>query len=229
VTHPPVPSTENGIDHLPVRLHGFALMHVAMRRDAARARAAARALTPATAGPVAAWWRRFRAIVEHHHRSEDHVFWPALGAAVPGFTGAPALADDHVALDAALADVTNALVAGPATARPAAGDAGDPSGAEEATRRFDHLLGEHLRREETAVLPALAAMPAAQYEAIEDRLVRTAPIAVLSILQPWMFDGADPAAARRVAATIPLPARVLGRTVWRLRYDRLVAPVRRAG
>jgi hypothetical protein len=48
------------------------------------------------------------------------------------------------------------------------------------------------------------------------------------MLQPWMFDGADPAAVRRVSATAPAPARLLGRAVWQFRYDRLVAPVRRA-
>jgi hypothetical protein len=231
VTHPAEPSTEHGIDHLPERLHGFALMHMAMRRDARRVVAAARTLTPATAGPVAAWWRRFRVVVEHHHRSEDDVFWPALAHAVPDFTGASALAQDHVALDAALADVGEAV----ATARdqgsvdPTSADATTTEAATEATERFEVLLRDHLRREEAAVLPTLVDMPAARYEAIESRLTRTAPYAVLSILQPWMFDEADAAAVRRVSATIPAAARVLGRTVWRFQYDRLVAPVRRAG
>jgi hemerythrin-like domain-containing protein len=220
VTQPADPSTEHGIDHLPERLHGYALMHVAMRRDARRAVTAARTLGPATARPVTAWWRRFRAIVEHHHRSEDDMFWPALAEAVPGFTSAPALADDHIDLDAALADVGDALASG--------GDEGARARATDAAACFDTLLREHLRREEAAVLPTLVEMPADRYEAIEDLLTRTAPVPVLSMLRPWMFDGADPAAVRRVSATAPAPARLLGRAVGQFRYDRLVAPVRRA-
>ena len=208
------PSTEGGIGDLPERLHGFALMHIAMRRDADRLVAAAATLTPAGARPVAAWWRRARTMVEHHHRSEDDVFWPAVAARVPSFTTAGALADDHVRLDRALAEVSATLDAGGA-------------GAAEAAGRFATLLREHLRREEAVVLPACAAMPAAEYRAIEDRLARTAPLAVLTFLQPWMFDGADAAVVRSVSADIPAPARLLGRTVWRRRYDRLVAPVRR--
>jgi hypothetical protein len=208
-------SSERGINDLPERLHGFALMHVAMRRDAGRLVTVAATLTPSASGPVSAWWRRFQAVVEHHHRAEDGVFFPAVAARSPQLTTAGVLAEDHGVLDAAMRSVSAALEAGGADAL-------------EAARRFQSLLHDHLSREEATVFPAAARIPAAEYQAIEGRLVATAPLAVLSFLQPWMFDGVDPATVRRVSADIPPPARLLGRTVWRLRYDRLVAPVRRA-
>lgn len=213
---PSAPSTEGGIGDLPERLHGFALMHIAMRRDADRLVAAAGRLTPSTTGPVAAWWSRLRTMIEHHHRSEDEVFWPAVAARVPGFTAAGALADDHVALDRSLAEVSASLERG-----------ADPAGVPEVAERFRSLLRAHLRAEEAVVLPACEAMPAREYSSIEARLVRTAPLAVLTFIQPWMFDGASAAAVRVVSADIPAPARLLGRTAWRRQYDRLVGPVRR--
>ncbi|NEC69440.1 hemerythrin domain-containing protein, partial [Streptomyces sp. SID9727] len=104
--------------------------------------------------------------------------------------------------------------AGPGAPRPAA-------------ETFAAVLRDHLAAEERIAFPAFTALGATRYASVERRLLRTAPPGVLGRLQPWMFDGADPAATAHVTATIPPPVRLLGRTVLRRRYERLIAPVLR--
>ena len=83
-----------------------------------------------------------------------------------------------------------------------------------------------MRVEESIVLPVFAGdLPVAAYLDIERRVLASAPFSVLTVLQPWMSDSTDPATEARMAAGIPPPVRLLGRTVLRRRYQRLVAPV----
>lgn len=210
-------SSERGLDALPEHVRAFGLVHVALRRDAGRLAAASRAVGPATVRPLAAWWRRFREVIDFHHRSEDEVAWRELRRLVPGFAAEEqALRDDHVVLDDALAAVSRALA-------PRA----DLSRLTPAAARFETLLREHLRREEGIVFPVIAiGVSAGGYAAIERQILGHSSLRVRAFLQPWLFDGADAATAAQVAATIPLPIRLLGRTVWRRDYERVVAPVR---
>lgn len=69
----------------------------------------------------------------------------------------------------------------------------------------------------------LARVAVRPYLAVERRLIASAPRSVLMYLQPWMFDGADRASVAHVLATVPPPARLLGGTVLRRRYERTLA------
>jgi hypothetical protein len=199
-------STEHGPAALPGHLQGFALMHVAMRRDAARLRAAATAWRPSGAP----WWQMFRDVVVWHHRSEDDVLWPTLRRTDPVFAAqAGPLADDHRELDTAMEAVSAAAGHGGAGLPAAAG-------------RFEKVLLAHLRDEEAVVLPAFERMGKRAYLAEERRLIRTAPPRVLAVLQPWMFDGAPAESVAHVSATVPPPLRLAGATVLRARYRRIV-------
>ncbi|MFI9332106.1 hemerythrin domain-containing protein [Kitasatospora sp. NPDC052868] len=209
-------SSEHGLGRLPEHIRGFALMHVAMRRDGARLLAAAPRATAVTAAALAVWFGRLRAVIDWHHHSEDDLLWPELLRRSPGFAGADrALVEDHGALDEAMERVAGAL---------AARGAG-PAPLVEAAARFEALIREHLRQEESLVFPVIAAMPTGAYLALERRIIASAPAAVRTYLQPWMFDGADRAATAAVAATIPAPVRLLGNTVLARRYRRTLAPV----
>ncbi|MGC4951352.1 hemerythrin domain-containing protein [Streptomyces sp. DT224] len=211
------PMTSEHLPSLPGHFHGFALMHIAMRRDAARLVDVAHSGPGTPTGGVVTWWHSLREVIDWHHHSEDAVLWPGLRRTVPGFAqAADAIDGDHQRLDAAMDAVGAALRpgTGPAALRPAA-DA------------FAAVLRDHLAAEERIAFPAFTALGAARYASLERRLLRTAPPGVLGRLQPWMFDGAGPAAAAQVAATIPPPVRLLGRTVLRRRYERLLAPVLR--
>lgn len=202
-------SSEHGLTALPDHLHGFALTHMAMRRDARRLVAAAPTLSPAALRTVADWWHEVRSTIEWHHHSEDELLWPELRRLVPGVTGAGAvLDDDHVALDEAMAEVSRTLGAGGAGLVAAAG-------------RFDALLHDHLRREEAVVFPAFTTgMTVAQYTAVESRVISSAGIGRLGFILPWMFDGFSRRETGRADATIPPPIRLLNTTVLRNRYRR---------
>jgi iron-sulfur cluster repair protein YtfE (RIC family) len=208
-------STENGVGGLPVHIHGFALMHVAMRRDARRIAAAAPNITRSTAGPVASWFSQLLDVIEWHHRTEDDVLFPELRRRLPDFaTKEKELAHDHTELDQSMAAVLKAL-RGDVTALPAAAD------------KFENILLDHLKVEEPIVFPVFVDdLTRQQYLDIESQVMRSAGVGMRAFLFPWLFDGIDKrTAAAAAAVTIPPPVRLVGNTVLTWRYERLIAPV----
>ncbi|MGI5238893.1 hemerythrin domain-containing protein [Dactylosporangium sp. CA-139066] len=209
-------SSEQGVHGLPEHIRGFALMHVAMRRDARRLTGVAAAVDASTGPAVATWWSMVRGAIDWHHHSEDEVLWPQLRRQVRGFAAREAtIRGDHDALDAAMEAVSVAL-----TPR-------GIKGLTVAATRFSTVLHDHLRAEEAFVFPVFTEdLTPQEYQAIERRVVATAPGRVMAYIQPWMFDGADRRVVADIGATIPTPVRLLGSTVLRWRYERMVAPVR---
>ncbi|SDI44835.1 Hemerythrin HHE cation binding domain-containing protein [Actinokineospora alba] len=199
-------STENGLSTIPRHIHGFALMHVAMRRDARRLVAGAAGVRDGQVDRVAGWWRQVRAVIDWHHHTEDDILWPALRAKSPVFAEREqAMHADHIALDEAMEAVTKALAPGRLL---------DLAGA---ARRFDTVVHAHLRDEEAVVLSAFRDdLSEREYLAIERRVIASAPMSVMAFLPPWMLDGADGVGA----SSMPPPVRLLGTTVLRLRYHR---------
>lgn len=211
-------STVNGVGGLPEHIRSFALMHVAMRRDADRLVAAAPKVTSSTAPAVSAWFRQLFDIIDWHHRAEDDILFPDIRRRVPSFAAKEqALAHDHSALDQAMAAVAAAL-----------GQGGDLAKLPAAATKFRTILLEHLDLEETVVFPVFVNdLSVRTYLEIEGRVVGSAPMSLRTVLYPWMFvDGMDRRTAARVArATIPLPVRLIGDTVLNMRYQRAIATV----
>jgi hemerythrin-like domain-containing protein len=210
-------SSENGIHSLPEHIRGFALMHVAMRRDALRLVAAAPNVSRSTAADVGAWFRELFDVIDWHHRTEDDILFPDVRRLVPSFAAKEqALAHDHGALDQAMAEVAAALSPG--------ADLGElPAAAE----KFRTILFEHLKLEETMVFPVFVGdLSVHRYLEIENRVIRSASMKVRTFLYPWMFDGVDKVTAKRVAsATAPPPVRLIGDTILKMRYQRAIATV----
>ncbi|WP_079403264.1 hemerythrin domain-containing protein [Streptomyces sp. 3211] len=197
-------SSENGLDTLPPYFHGFALMHIAMRRDAARLRTAA----PAWNGAGTPWWQQLRETIEWHHTSEDEVLWPGLRHRDPDFDAqARELHDDHEELDVAMHAVSTAIA-----------HRGD--GLVRAAQTFEGVLRDHLRDEERIVFPVFERLGERAYLAEERKVVSSAPMRVMTHLQPWMFDQAPRRSVAHVAATIPPPVRLIGSTLLQRRYTR---------
>ncbi|MFJ4862030.1 hemerythrin domain-containing protein [Streptomyces sp. NPDC088748] len=197
-------SSENGLDTLPPYFHGFALMHIAMRRDAARLRTAA----PAWNGAGTPWWQQLRETIEWHHTSEDDILWPGLRHRDPDFDAqARELHDDHEELDAAMHAVSTAIA-----------HRGD--GLVRAAQTFEGVLRDHLRDEERIVFPVFERLGERAYLAEERKVVSSAPMRVMTHLQPWMFDQAPRRSVAHVAATIPPPVRLIGSTLLQRRYTR---------
>ncbi|MFJ7593226.1 hemerythrin domain-containing protein [Streptomyces sp. NPDC097617] len=197
-------SSEHGLHTLPPYFHGFALMHIAMRRDAARLRTAA----PAWNGAGTPWWQQLRETIEWHHTSEDDVLWPGLRRRDADFDAqARELHEDHEELDAAMSAVATAVA-----------HRGD--GLVRAAQTFEGVLRDHLRDEERIVFPVFERLGERAYLAEERKVVASAPLRVMTHLQPWMFDGAPRQSVAHVAATIPPPVRLIGSTLLHRRYTR---------
>lgn len=208
-------STENGVGGLPVHIHGFALMHVAMRRDARRIAKAAPHVTRANAAPVASWFDQLREVIEWHHRTEDDVLFPALRKRVADFAEKEkGLAHDHTELDQSMLEVSKALH-------------GDVPAAPAAAEKFENILLEHLKVEEPIVFPVFVDdLTRQQYLDIENQVMRSAGPGMRAFLFPWLFDGVDKrTAAAAAAVSIPPPVRLIGNTVLTWRYERMIAPV----
>ncbi|MFG2991730.1 hemerythrin domain-containing protein [Streptomyces sp. NPDC048257] len=197
-------SSEHGLSTLPPYFHGFALMHIAMRRDAARLRAAA----PMWNGAGTPWWQRLREVIEWHHTSEDDVLWPALRRRDADFDAqARELHEDHEELDAAMTAVHTAI-------------AHHGDGLPAAAQTFEGVLRDHLRDEEAIVFPVFDRLGEHAYLAEERKVISSAPMRVMTHLQPWMFDGAPRQSIAHVSATIPPPVRLIGATLLHRRYTR---------
>jgi hemerythrin-like domain-containing protein len=209
-------SSENGVAGLPGHIRGFALMHVAMRRDARRLVKAAPNVTPSTARQVGAWFRQLFDVIDWHHRTEDDVLFPDMRRLIPSFAAREkALAHDHTELDQAMAGVAAALAPG-----------ADLAALPAAAQKFHDILVDHLKLEETIVLPVFVNdLTPSQFVDIEQRSMRSAGPGLRTFLYPWMFDGADRRIASPVSATIPAPVRLVGDTVLNWRYQRTIAPV----
>src|SRR5690606_3548901 len=194
---------------LPDHVYGFALVHIAIRRDARRLAEAAPALQPVLLPRVRTWWRQVRAVIDWHHRSENEVLWPALRRRVRGFAADErVMRHDHIALDNAMKAISAALAPG-----------GDRVALEQTVTWFDALVAEHLTLEEAVLFPIFrTGIGADEYLEIERRVLALARPNVMAFLLPWLFDGVGAEVAAKAAATIPPPLRLLGRTVLRRRY-----------
>jgi hypothetical protein len=209
----------------PAFLDGFATVHDAMRRDCGRlAPALARLTDRRHAERVQRWYRRFRAEIEHHHQREDDVLWPALLPRAPEFrAAAPALAEDHEALDARLAALDGALGA---VVTGVALDRAHRAATIAEADALATLLVAHLEREEAAAFPAIArTFSAEEFAAIEQQLLKGTSLRLLAFELPWALDGLD--AGRRAEALrgVPAPFRLLHRLAFEPAYRRLVAPL----
>lgn len=215
---------------------GFLAFHEALRRDAARFRAAVDALTHDGDAPVAGGspriaglrdhWRHYRQLVEFHHENEDSFLFPMLREAAPRL--APIIDEldaEHVALHSLLGRVTDVADRLP-----------DHRAAGEAATCFDELaalLDRHLDAEEEHLVPVFLAKVAAQADPgdgppgpgsppgateAEDGVDMDLGSTPLSFGMPWVLDGLDDHVLDLARATLPerrrreLPA-------WRSAYE----------
>lgn len=181
------------------------IVHDAVRRDLARLQVAVSVPDnpgrAALAGHAAALMRFLQA----HHDNEDRGLWPLVRAADPGAAGVLAEMDGEHAVVLPLVE-TVVTAAGP-YGRSEDGRAGLLT----ALDRLAGPLRAHLRHEEDAALPVVAA-------AITDRQwhdwehaanVTGRPMAELGLEGHFLLDGLDPARARVLLHQVPAPVRLV--------------------
>ena len=190
--------------------------HEAFRRDLARlARAAAFAdlPDPARRASVRAGWEVFKRQLHLHHTAEDTIVWPALrdrlGHSSHALSVLDAMEAEHKEIDPLLAAVDEAF-----------GDprAGSLAGATDALATS---LSGHLSHEERDGLPLIGVgLTAAEWRGVGIKIARRNGLSRAGEMFAWIADDADPDQASAVVGTLPPPARLIYRAVWRPRYRR---------
>lgn len=191
------------------------LVHDALRRDVAQ-------VARLCAGPgdrprrrlaAAGGWDLFSRFLHVHHTAEDEALWPMLQA---GLAGRPddlaiieALEAEHGAIDPLIAAIERSL------RDPERDDLGDLVDA------LATALHDHLRHEERAGLPLMAAtlsdeQAATFAQANGRRIGDDAPRYF-----PWVLDGARPEDRRRALDRVPLTIRESYERGWQEAYDAL--------
>jgi Hemerythrin HHE cation binding domain len=190
--------------------------HEAFRRDLARlARAAAFAdlPDPARRASVRAGWEVFKRQLHLHHTAEDTIVWPALrdrlGHSSHALSVLDAMEAEHKEIDPLLAAVDDAF--------------GDPRAASLAgvTDALATSLSGHLSHEERDGLPLIGVgLTAAEWRGVGIKIARRNGLSRAGEMFAWIADEANPEQASAVVGTLPPPARLIYRTVWRPRYRR---------
>ncbi len=193
---------------------GMYVMHHAFRRDLA-AFASAVGATPL--GDASTWaalrrrWTCFAEALHHHHHAEDEHYWPVLAQAVElrGSSSdraeVAAMEDEHSAIDpqvAVCADAFAAMVTHPCAEHRNALDI--------RLAGLRELLGEHLRHEETVVLPLVQrVMTAEEFRDVDRAIGQAYPLRSVPFMIAWVMQGLPRVAQDRMVALAGRPYLVL--------------------
>jgi hypothetical protein len=196
--------------------------HAAFRRDLAQlAQAAAFAdlPDPGRRASVQAGWGLFKRQLHLHHTAEDAIVWPALRERLAHSDQAQSVLDameaEHQQIDPLLAGVDDAF------ARVEAGHRADTSAIGEAADALATSLTHHLAHEERDGLPLIGtALTSAEWRRVGFKIVRQNGLSAGGEMFAWLADGADPDLAAAAIGTLPPPARLAYRAIWRPRYNR---------
>jgi hypothetical protein len=194
--------------------------HAAFRRDLtqlARAAAFADLPDPARRASVRAGWELFKRQLHLHHTAEDEIVWPALRERLPNSERAQSVLDameaEHQQIDPLLAAVDGAF---------ARADDGHRAGAiGDAADALARSLTGHLTHEERDGLPLIGeALTSAEWRGVGFKIVRKNGLSAGGEMFAWLADGADPDQAAAAIGTLPPPARLVYRAIWKPRYNR---------
>ena len=187
------------------------VVHDAFRRDLRRLTAAVEA--GRTADPaVRAGWATFKNQLHVHHTAEDTSLWPPLRHKVtrPGDVAVlDAMEAEHARIDPLLSQVDASLAA---TSLP---DLAENAGV------LTETLAAHMEHEENQALPLIEAhLGPAGWDAFRQELRKSQGLSGGAEFIPWMLDSAPAGTSKQVLSSMPPPARLLYRAVWRRGYAR---------
>jgi Hemerythrin HHE cation binding domain len=196
--------------------------HAAFRRDLAQlARAATFAdlPDPRRRASVQAGWELFKRQLSLHHTAEDVIVWPALRQRLTRSEHAQSVLDameaEHQQIDPLLAAVDAAFARADDGHRADARAIGDAAGA------LTRSLTAHLTHEERDGLPLIGeALTSAEWRGVGFKIVRKNGLSAGGEMFAWLADGADPDQAAAAIGTLPPPARLAYRAIWKPRYNR---------
>jgi uncharacterized membrane-anchored protein YhcB (DUF1043 family) len=148
--------------------------------------------------------------LDWHHRHEDEHVFAKLRDLDPGLADLlDDLEQDHHELEQMLAITSD-------TATPIGGRAS-------ALRELHRTLAAHLEREEAQAVPAIRRLIPARAWALEDERFQNELGADRTATLIWILGHLPPPARQGMLATLPVPVRILYKTVWRPRHARRLA------
>ena len=223
--------TDAAIGTVPVSEQSRVLLaiHKAMRADSQRLIDAVTRLEPGAAAPVKALGVAFDHVVRlihDHHWTEDDVIYPFLMARVEGFEeDAVRLENDHIELDAVIARISARLrlLGHPLSTRlweDTRGHLGDEAA------RFRQVLGEHLDREEAAIVPAFDTLLSADdTHLLEKEENKHTTYRHMSTAVPWVIANATPEEEAALRAGAPRLMGIAHDHVWGRQFHKVMAPL----
>jgi len=196
--------------------------HAAFRRDLAllaQAATFADLPDPGRRASVQAGWELFKRQLHLHHTAEDAIVWPALRERLTGSDQAQSVLDameaEHQQIDPLLAAVDGAF------ARAQEGHRSDARAIGDVVDALATSLTRHLAHEERDGLPLIGvALTSAEWRRVGFRIVRQNGLSAGGEMFAWLADGADPDQAAAAIGTLPPPARLVYRAIWKPRYNR---------
>ncbi|GAA4396751.1 hypothetical protein GCM10023168_01000 [Fodinibacter luteus] len=212
---------------------GMYVMHHAFRRDLVAFAAAVRA-TPLTADDtwraLADRWHRFATTLHHHHSAEDEHYWPVLLEAVEARGTATDLAEVH-AMSEEHADIDPLVTACAGGFAALVDHPCEPhrNALDVRLTGLREVLGEHLRHEETVVLPLVQrVMTTEEFDRVEKAVARAYPLREVPFIVGWAMHGLPEEGRAAMFTGAGAPYRVLHALV-RRRFERAEALAFRHG
>ena len=207
-------------------VHDMVVVHRVFRRELRLLPELVRQVAPgdtARAAVLAGWSRMVLQGLHGHHTSEDLLLWPKLlERCQPDAELVHRMEEQHERVHAALDALGPALDRWEAEARPAV--------SEEVAAGFDALrvaLLEHLDEEEREILPMAAChITQAEWDDLGEHGLRETRKKDLPILFGAVLEEATPEERTHMLGKVPLPVRILMRTVFARKYERLISQVR---
>lgn len=191
--------------------------HDAFRRDVRRLQkaAAARSLNdPLQLRRVQTGWEIFKTQLHIHHEGEDRDLWPRMAEGLAGSTEQLStlreLEAEHKQLDPLLAEVETAI------ADPGA----QPDRLDLAVAELADSLESHLKHEEEEGLPYVQeALSEKDWKAFVADQRSSLGFKGAAEFFPWVLDEATPENVKKVNAIMPVPLRLVMRTMWTPAYQ----------
>lgn len=207
-------------------VHDMVVVHRAFRRESRLVPELVRAVPAgdtARAAVLAAHARMVLTGLHLHHTSEDLLLWPKLlDRAAPDAALIHRMEAQHERVHDAIERIGPALARWEAEARPAV--------TEEVAAGFDELrtaLLEHLDEEEREILPLAARhITPEEWAEVAEHGAKDMRKEDLPIMFGAVTEEATPEERATILAVVPLPVRLLLRTVFAWRYRRYVSRVR---
>ena len=202
----------------------MALIHRLIQRGFVQARDAVASVPAGDRVAAVATYVEFHLVgLQAHHSTEDELLWPALHARASMANGLiDRMEGQHGAIHVAVERVRQLLPGW--TSAPTAGASSELSAALDAVIE---TLSVHLADEERDVVPLIAAhITQAEWDHLGKVAFSKFEPAQRLTAMGELLAAASPDQAARMLATVPLPVRLIWRSIGRRKYERAMVAVR---